>query len=222
VAEHQHAPVEPALARLRAELGHARRRRADEEQARARGGRRDASHRVEHVAPAAPGAHADLRDQEVLGGQAELSADRLTVEAGVKALDVGARVDHFDLLARYARRDQIALDRLAHRDDCVHAPARVKDPPRARHAEAHAAVEDQAGPRAHEPGEQGQGAGAPLVRVRHLDVAGAHHLRDAPRRAHVPGALHRDRRVADAGRAHALRPGLARRRRNGDRVAAPG
>jgi hypothetical protein len=204
------------------ELGDARRRCADEEQARARGGRRDFRHRVEHVAPAAPRAHANLGHEEVLGGEAELSPDRLTVEARVKALQVGAGIDHLDLLGRHARRHEIALDRFADRDDRVHAPAGVPDPPRPRHAKADAAVQDQPRPGAHEPGEQGQGAGASLVGVGHLDVTGADHLRDPPCGAHVPGALHGDGRVADARRAHPLGPYLARRRRDRDRVAARG
>ena len=206
MAEHEHAAVEPTLARVVAELGDARRGRPYEEQARARDGRRNVRHRVEHVTPAAPRADADLGDEKVLGGEAELASDRLAVEAGVEALDVGPRVDHLDLLGRHARRHEIALDRFADRHDRVHAPAGVPDPPRPRHVEADAAVQDQARPRAHESGEQGQGAGTPLVSVGHLDVAGADHLRDPPRRAHVPGAPHGNRRVTDAGRAHPLGP----------------
>ena len=158
----------------------------------------------------------------MLGGEAQLSADRLAVEAGMEAQDVGARVDDLDLLGRHPGRDQIALDRLADRDDRVNAPARVADPPHPGHVEADAAIQDELRPRAHEPGEQRERARPSLVRVSHLDLAGADHLRQTPRRAHVPGALHRDRDVADAGRGHPLGPELARRCRDRHGVAAGG
>src|SRR4030095_7401514 len=102
-------------------------------------------------------ADSDLRDQEVVRGEAELSADRLAVEAGMEALDVGAGVDHLDLPCRRACRHEITLDRRADRDDRVHAPARVSEAARAGHVEADAAIEDQPRARPPEPGAATQG-----------------------------------------------------------------
>ena len=222
VADDEHAPAEPALAGVVAELGDARRRRADEEQPRVGQAGRDPGHGVEHVAPAAPRAHADLGDDELLGRDPELAADRAAVDAGMEPLDVGAGIDHHDLVRRDAGGDQVALDRLADRDDRVHTPARVAEAVRPAQAEADAAVQHEQRARAHEASQQGQGAGAALVGVDHLDIPGADQPRDPPRRPHVPGAPHGNLHVADAGGAQSPRPVRVRRRRDRDGVATAG
>jgi len=140
----------------------------------------------------------------------------------MEPLDVGARVDHRDLVRGHAGRDEVALDRLTHGDDRVHAPTRIPEAARPGHPEADATVQDEARARPQEPGQQCQGARPPLVRVRHLDVAGADQPRDTKRRADVPGAPHGDRDVGHAGRAEPLGPERIRRRRHGDGVAARG
>src|SRR5439155_1486074 len=81
-------------------------------------------HRVEHVVVALPRPDADLRDEEVLGAQAELAADRAAVHAWMEAVGVGARVDDLDLLRRDALADEPLLDRGAHGDDRGHSPRR--------------------------------------------------------------------------------------------------
>ena len=173
MAEREHAPVDAARARP---LGDARRRGAA---ARPRRAAARAARAGVHVAPsrrarrpAAPGAHADLGDERVLGGQAELARGSAPPSTpGWKRVEVGAGVDDLDLVGGHAGGDEPALDRLAHGDDRVHAAARVAErgcsgragscTPRLRTSSARAPDE---------AGEQRERAGAALVRVRDLDA----------------------------------------------------
>src|SRR5207247_3251219 len=112
MAERGHAVAETGGARAVGDLGHARRRRADEEQARARLARGDLAHGRHQLPPAAPGADADLRDESIVPAEAELAPDGPAVHAGMEALEVGAGVNDLDLAGGDAAGDEAALDRL--------------------------------------------------------------------------------------------------------------
>src|SRR5262249_59210491 len=76
----------------------ARRRSPDEQQPTMRSDAMHTSHGVEHIVVAAPGTDADLCDQHVTGLEAELTTDSAPIDVGMKATEVGARVDDLDLL----------------------------------------------------------------------------------------------------------------------------
>src|SRR5262245_11332656 len=103
------------------------------------------SHGVEHIVVAAPGTDADLCDQHVTGLEAELTTDSAPIDVGMKATEVGARVDDLDLLLGDAGCDEPPLDRLAHGDDGRHARRRIAKPVPAIEREADAPVEHEHG-----------------------------------------------------------------------------
>ena len=145
VAEDEDHALEAALARLRERLRDAGRGRADEEQSALRGRPVHADHGVEHVVIAAPGAHADLRDELMTRLEAELGADAAAVDARMKAAEIGAGVDHLDLRGRHAGRDEATLDRLADGHDGGDPPVRVPETVPAIEGKAHPAIQDQHG-----------------------------------------------------------------------------
>ena len=197
-----------------------RRRRADEEQPRPRPACGDGAHGREHLFPPSPGADADLGDEQIVAGETELAADGRAVDAGMKAIEVGAGVNDLDLLWRDAAGDEAALDRVTHGHDRLDAAGRIADAPQTRHRKADTAVEHEPRAATHQSRQQRQRARAPLVGVRDLDAAARDHARQTPRRAGVPRASHRHRHVLDAERAAALGPHVARRRGKGHVMAA--
>ena len=95
---------------------------------------------------------------------------RAAVHAGMEALEIGARVDHLDLVGGHAGGDQPALDGLADGHDGGDAPVRVAEAVPAVEREADPAVEDEHGRAHEEPGEQGERARPALVAVDDLDA----------------------------------------------------
>src|SRR5437773_10580006 len=122
--ERHHAVAEAGVARAVGDLRHARRRRADEEQPRPRPACGDGAHGREHLFPPSPGADADLGDEQIVAGETELAAAGRAVDAGMKAIEVGAGVNDLDLLWRDAGADEAALDRVTHGHDRLDAAGR--------------------------------------------------------------------------------------------------
>src|SRR5262249_27987999 len=183
--------------------------RAHEEQARAGQVLRHRGHRLQQVAPTAPGAHADLRDERVFAGEPELTPHGSSVGARVEALEVGAGVDHFHLLGGHAGGYQAVLDGAADGDDSVHTATRVADAAEAADLEADAAVEDEERAGAHEAREQCKCARAALVGVHDLDALGADETGQPPGRARAPLPAHGNGDVREPGATTARGPPLA-------------
>ena len=178
-----------------------------------------ADHGVEHVVIAAPRAHADLRDELMPRLEPQLGADALAVHTGMKAVEIGARVDHLDLAGGHAGGDEAPLDRLAHGHDGGDAPGGVAEAVPAVEGKADAAVEDEDGDLHEEAGEQGERARPALLTVDDVDAARADQPGQRQGRGQVHLAAHRDGRVRDARRGALLGPDRARPRGHHDVVA---
>ena len=134
-------------------------------------------------------------------------ADGAAVHVGMKAREVGAGVDHLDLVAGHAGGDEAPLDRLADGDDGGDAPVRVAEAVPAVEREADAAVQDEHGDLDEEAGDQRERPRPALLAVDDVDALARGSAARASRRdGEIDLAAHRERRVGDARRARTARP----------------
>ena len=114
------------------------------------------------------------------GSEPELAPDGPAVHVGMKAGEIGAGVDHLDLVGGDAGGHESPLDRLADGDHGGDARGGVAEAVPAAQREAHAAAQDEHGDPDEEPGDERERARPALVAVDDGDALAPDQPRELP------------------------------------------